>query len=144
MKLATAIAALSVAVLTVGTAASASAGALPLTSDGTWRNPKNSVHIQLRPCGAEICGYVVYASDKAEADARQGGSGKLVGQQLLRGFKVDDKGVGHGKVFVPDMNATFSGSAELIDARTLRAKGCLLGNLLCKSQLWTRVDAPAT
>lgn len=123
-------------------ALSAAAGPV-LSADGVWRNPKNSVHIQLRPCGSEICGYVVYASDKAEADARQGGTPHLVGQQLLRNFKVDDKGVGHGKVFVPDMNATFSGSAELIDAKTLRAKGCLLGNLLCKSQLWTRVETPA-
>lgn len=143
MKPATVLAATLALAAAAPAAAAPAAGPLALTADGVWRNPKNSVHIQLRPCGAEICGYVVYASDKAEADAREGGTGKLLGQQLLRSFKVDARGVGHGKVFVPDLNATFSGSAEMIDPRTLRAKGCLLGNLLCKSQLWTRVDPPA-
>ena len=122
----------------------ASAAALPVTAQGVWRNPKNSVHIALRPCGPEICGYVVWASPKAEAAARKGGTEKLVGQQLMRGFKVDSSGVGRGKVFVPDLNRVFGGSAELIDARTLRAKGCLLGNILCKTQVWVRIDnAPA-
>lgn len=123
----------------------AAAALLPVEPVGVWRNPKNSVHIALRPCGPEICGYVVWASPKAEADARKGGAEKLVGQQLMRGFKVDAKsGVARGKVFVPDINKVFGGSAEMIDARSLRAKGCLLGNVLCKTQVWVRIDnAPA-
>jgi uncharacterized protein (DUF2147 family) len=122
----------------------AAAAALPVTAVGVWRNPKNSVHIALRPCGPEICGYVVWASPKAEAAARKGGTEKLVGQQLMRGFKVDSSGVGRGRVFVPDLNKVFAGSAELVDARTMRAKGCLFAGVLCKTQLWVRIDnAPA-
>src|SRR5689334_13626717 len=94
----------------------AAAASLVLTGTGVWRNPHDSVHIALRPCGEEICGFVVYASAKAEAAARKGGTPKLLGEQLLRGFRVDARGVGRGKVFVPDLNATFSGSAELVDA----------------------------
>ena len=124
-------------------APSAFAGPFVVAPEGVWRNPKDSVHIALKPCNGQICGYVVWASPKAEAAAQKGGTPKLVGAQLLRGFVVDNAGVGRGKVFVPDLNATFAGSAQLIDARTLRAKGCLFANVLCKTQIWTRIDTPA-
>jgi uncharacterized protein (DUF2147 family) len=112
----------------------------PLAAVGVWRNPKDSVHIALRPCGAEICGYVVWASGKAEAKARKGGTPNLVGEQLLRGFVVDRNGVGRGKVFVPDLNKVFTGSAAMVSDRALVAKGCLFANVLCKTQVWTRID----
>src|SRR5438067_525501 len=36
---------------------------------GVWRNPKDSVHVEIRPCGASACGYVVWAAAHAQADA---------------------------------------------------------------------------
>jgi len=127
---------------TVLGASSAFAAPPTVSPEGVWRNPKNSVHIALKPCNGQICGYVVWASPKAEAAARKGGTPNLVGTQLMRGFVVDDGGVGRGKVFIPDLNATFGGSAQLIDDHTLRAKGCLFANVLCKTQIWTRIDTP--
>lgn len=111
----------------------------PLT-EGVWSNPKGSVHIELKPCGANVCGYVVWANDKAQAAARRAGNDRLVGMQLLRDFERGTGGVQHGKVFAPDVNATFTGTAERIDARTLKAKGCLLAKVVCKTQIWTRID----
>jgi len=108
---------------------------------GVWRNPKNSVHLEIKDCGETACGVVVWASERAKADARKGGSANLVGLRLLRDFAPDKHGAWRGKVFVPDLNMTFSGAAEVLDAKTLRAKGCVLGGILCKSQIWTRVDA---
>lgn len=108
---------------------------------GVWRNPKNSVHLEIKDCGETACGVVIWASDRAKADARKGGSPNLVGLQLLRDFAPDKKGAWRGKVFVPDLNMTFSGAAEVLDTKTLRAKGCVLGGIICKSQIWTRVDA---
>jgi len=108
---------------------------------GVWRNPKNSVHLEIKDCGETACGVVVWASTRAKADARKGGSANLVGLRLLRDFTPDKNGAWRGKVFVPDLNMTFSGTAEVLDAKTLRAKGCVLGSILCKSQIWTRVDA---
>jgi len=111
--------------------------------NGVWRNPKDSVHVDLRPCGAGLCGYVVWASPKAQADAHKAGTESLVGSQLLRDFSQEKSGVWRGRVFVPDLNATFRGTAELIDGKSMRAKGCLIANMLCKSQIWTRVEIPA-
>ena len=108
---------------------------------GVWRNPKNSVHIEIKPCSQGACGYVIWANAKAQADAREGGTANLVGTQLFRSFTPRENGVWKGKVFVPDLNRTFTGSAEPIDARSLRAKGCFIGNVLCKTQIWTRIDS---
>lgn len=112
-------------------------------SYGVWRNPKNSVHVEIRNCGPKTCGYVVWANEEAKADAKKGGTDNLVGLQLLRDFTEQKNGVWKGKVFVPDLNMTFSGSAEFPNATTMKAKGCLLGNILCKSQTWRRVDIAA-
>ena len=113
----------------------------PLAAEGVWRNPKDTVHIELKPCGGEVCGFVVWASEKAEAAARKVSGKTLLGQQLMRNFVIGHDHVGRGKVYVPDLNATFSGTAQQVDARTLKARGCLLASVLCKSQLWVRIDS---
>ncbi|WP_442780889.1 DUF2147 domain-containing protein [Caulobacter sp. SL161] len=119
--------------------------ATPQSSDvfGVWRNPKGSVHIEIKPCGPETCGYVVWANAEAQADAKKGSNRGLVGMQLLRDFSSSGANEWKGKVFVPDLNMTFSGQVRLLSRASLRAKGCLLPNFLCKSQVWTRVETAA-
>jgi uncharacterized protein (DUF2147 family) len=109
---------------------------------GVWRNPRNTVHLEIKNCGGETCGVVIWASAKAQADARESGSGSLIGQRILRNFEAQKNGSLSGRVYVPTLKMTFQGSAELLDGKTLKAKGCVIGNLLCKSQVWTRLDAP--
>jgi uncharacterized protein (DUF2147 family) len=111
---------------------------------GVWRNPKNSVHVEIKPCGGgRACGNVVWATADAQADARKGGTPNLIGLQLLRDFQLQKNGSWKGKVFVPDLNMTLTGTADFPDATTMKAKGCLVGAFLCKSQTWRRVDAVA-
>ncbi|WP_277787945.1 DUF2147 domain-containing protein [Caulobacter segnis] len=119
-----------------------SALAQPATSDafGVWRNPKDNVRVEIRPCGAAACGTVVWASPKAQAKARNAGTDSLVGTQVLKNLELDERrGVWRGKVFVPELNRNFTGLAEPVDAGRLLAKGCVIGGLLCKSQVWTKV-----
>ncbi|WP_205853691.1 DUF2147 domain-containing protein [Phenylobacterium deserti] len=116
--------------------------AQPATSDafGVWRNPKDNVRVEIRPCGAAACGTVIWASPKAQAKAREAGTASLVGTQVLKNLELDERrGVWRGKVFVPELNRNFTGIAEPVDAGRLRAKGCVIGGLLCKSQVWTKV-----
>ncbi len=103
-----------------------------------WRNPSNSVHIRITPCGDRVCGTVIWASDKAKADARKGGTDKLVGANLFREFHEVAPGKYKGRVFVPDMNRTFSGQMR-IEGDSMIGKGCVLG-FICKSQTWTRIS----
>ena len=117
------------------------AAAVPAKSPsyGVWQNPANSVHVAARPCGDKMCGVVVWANAKAKADAAKGGNPHLVGMDLFREFtQIDDK-QWKGRVYVPDINKTFSGTVTVVGANTLTGKGCLLGGIGCKSQTWTRV-----
>lgn len=119
--------------------AGAASGAPP-TPYRVYRNPSNSVHIRPQPCGANICGIVIWANEKAKADAARGGTSRLNGQQFFKDFTPDGPDRWKGSVFVPDINKTFSGHVARVNARTLKGTGCLVGRMGCKSQVWTLVD----
>ena len=109
---------------------------------GTWANPSGSVHVRAHSCGRNLCGTVVWANDEAKADARDGGTPQLVGVELFRDFVRESDTVWRGRVFVPDMGQTFSGTIAFLNDRTLKGRGCLIGRIFCKSQIWTRIDDP--
>jgi uncharacterized protein (DUF2147 family) len=104
-----------------------------------WRNPKNSVHIRAEACGDNLCGTINWASDKAIADARRGGNANLVGTRIFREFQRGANGTWRGKLYVPDMQKTFSGTIQFPDSNTMVGTGCVMLGLICKSQTWTRV-----
>jgi uncharacterized protein (DUF2147 family) len=139
------IAAVAALGLGAGTALAAPAqAAQPGDIYGVWRNPKGSVHIEIKPCEMRTCGVVVWANPDARADVKKKNNQDLVGMQLLRDFAASDPNEWKGRVYVPDLDMTFSGQVRLLDRASLRAKGCLLPNFLCKSQVWTRVDTAAS
>lgn len=76
-----------------------------------YRNPSNSVHIRPQPCGAKICGVVIWANDKAKADAAKGGTVNLIGMQLFKDFTPDGPDRWKGSVYMPDINKTFSATS---------------------------------
>jgi uncharacterized protein (DUF2147 family) len=106
---------------------------------GTWRNIRNTMHIEIHHCDDSMCGKVVWASDQAIADAKRGGTRDLIGTEIFRDFRRDAGGNWRGKVFVPDLNKTFSGTIELVDRNTLKGTGCLIGRVLCKSKVLVRI-----
>jgi uncharacterized protein (DUF2147 family) len=106
---------------------------------GVWANPSNSVHVTFKRCGDAICGTVVWASEKAEADARRGGGDRLVGTMLFRDFVEEDPHSWSGEVYIPDIGQSLSGTITQIDARTLVGEGCVLAGFGCKSQTWKRL-----
>ncbi len=110
---------------------------------GTWRNASDSVRIRVAPCRGEpgMCGTVVSASDKAKDDAAAGGTERLVGTPLFRGFEQDGDGTWAGTVFVPDIGREVEGTLQLDGRNTLIAQGCLFAGFGCKEQRWTRVSA---
>jgi uncharacterized protein (DUF2147 family) len=107
---------------------------------GIWRNPKNSVHIRVQPCGQNVCGTVVWANDRAREKARKAGTPNLIGKQLFQEFRPDGPGSWGGRVFVPDLQRTVSGKLRTQGPNSVVASGCLLGRFLCKSQTWTRIS----
>ncbi|MCL6679898.1 DUF2147 domain-containing protein [Sphingomonas sp. RG327] len=109
------------------------------SQDLVLRNPSNSVHVRIHPCGKTRCGTVVWANDKAKADSARGGTPNLVGTELFREFREVSPKVWKGKVFVPDLNKVLTGTGTVQDENTVVARGCLFAGIGCKSQKWTRV-----
>lgn len=105
---------------------------------GTWINPKGSVKVATSSCGGMLCGHVVWANARAIADARAAGVGRLVGMALLRDYRPLGNGRWQGRVYVPDMGRTYYSTIRLTGPASLKISGCVLGGLLCKSQIWQR------
>lgn len=113
-----------------------------LSPIGFWMNPAGTVVVEVRPCSERLyCGRAQWASEKAMADARRGGTAQLVGTELMRGFKPAGPGRWKGQLFIADRNQTSSGEIRLLDDERLRVSGCAVGRILCKSQVWTRTTA---
>ena len=122
--------------LTVGAPALASAQA---GLDGLWTNPKRTVIVNLQPCGPAWCGKVVAASDKAQIDARKGGTTQLIGTEILSGLRPAGSGRYKGRVFMPKRNMHATATVRTLNSDTLVVTGCLIAGLLCDEQRWSRV-----
>ncbi|NIJ21525.1 uncharacterized protein (DUF2147 family) [Sphingomonas naasensis] len=121
-------------------AAPAIASARPARSpEGMWLNPHGSVAVRAGACGDRICGWVVWASAAAQKDARESGVDKLIGTELLEDYRPYGQARWSGTVFVPDMGRHFASEIEALSPDRLKVKGCILGGLICKSQVWTRI-----
>lgn len=131
----TLLAAASLASSSVAVAAQTVPAASPV---GTWVNPRGTVRVKTGPCGANLCGWVVWASPQALADARSSGVDTLIGTELLRNYRAAGDRVWHGQVYVPDMGQTFYSRIVQLNPNSLKISGCILGGLLCKSQVWQK------
>ncbi|WP_239016784.1 DUF2147 domain-containing protein [Sphingomonas ginkgonis] len=113
------------------------AAASPL--EGRWINPKHSVTVRIGACGPTMCGRVVDASPRAREKAAAGGTPNLIGTPLLTNLAAANGGW-KGSVFVPDHNIRASANLKLLAPNQLKVQGCVLAGLLCRSQVWTRID----
>jgi uncharacterized protein (DUF2147 family) len=107
--------------------------------EGRWTNPKRSIIIEVSRCGPAWCGTVVWATAKAKANARKGGTPNLVGTRILSGARPVGKGVYKGRGFVPRRNISAPATIRHLGPNVMEVEGCALGGLLCKEQRWTRV-----
>ena len=108
--------------------------------EGYWRSPRSTVVIHIAPCGQQLCGTVTWASERAKQGAAKH-EPHLVGARLLTGLKG---GPSHysGNVWVPDQDIHATAKIQLLNPRSLQVSGCVFFGLLCKSQVWPRVDGP--
>ena len=118
--------------------ASAASAASPI--EGPWKNPIGSAIIEIAPCGTILCGKVVWASERGQREVAQHTS-NVVGMMVLTGLKPAH---GHwsGSLYIPDDNIHVSARLQLVDDHQLKLTGCGLLGLICRTQIWTRVDGP--
>jgi uncharacterized protein (DUF2147 family) len=107
--------------------------------EGRWTNPKRSVIIEVGRCGQAWCGTVVWATPKAKANARRGGTENLIGTRILTGARPVGNGIYKGRGFVPRRNVHAPATIRQTGPNSMVVEGCALAGLLCKEQRWTRV-----
>lgn len=106
---------------------------------GTWINPKRTVTVVTSPCGKLLCGTVISATPEVQQIAKKAGAPPLIGTRLLQDYRQTGQDKWQGRVFVPDRNASYYSTIKQINTNQLKISGCILGGLLCKSQVWSRI-----
>ena len=113
---------------------------------GVWLAPSRSAHIEIRNCGASLCGKLIYATQPVTNPTFLDVHNKnpelrgrpMIGQTLLEGFTGGPTHWTGGHIYNPGDGNTYHGMMTLVDGDHLSVKGCAL-IVLCKSQMWTRI-----
>ena len=108
--------------------------------EGMWKNPIGSAIIEIAPCRDALCGRVVWASQRGQREVAKNTS-NVVGTIVLTNLKPTN-GRWEGSLYIPDDNIHVSAKLQLLSDRRLQLTGCGLLGLICRTQLWTRVDGP--
>jgi uncharacterized protein (DUF2147 family) len=109
--------------------------------EGLWKNPIGSAIIRVAPCGNLLCGTVVWASARGQAEVAKNTS-HVIGTTVLTGVKRTGPNRWAGHLYIPDDNIHVSARLELENTRDLKLTGCGLVGLICRTQIWTQVDEP--
>jgi uncharacterized protein (DUF2147 family) len=96
---------------------------------GIWLHEDGGSKVRFAPCGAAVCGTIVWLKDKS-------GAGK-VGQRVFYDMMPAGDNAWEGKAFEPSSGKEYSGKMSLSGER-LTTAGCVFGGLICKSIIWTR------
>lgn len=108
---------------------------------GVWKSPGGNSIIEIAPCGENLCGTVVWASEKAKKDSRKA-TDQLVGTPLLTALEEKQEGHWQGRLFIPDKNMRVTAKIQLVNDQQLKVSGCLAGKALCRADVWTRTTDP--
>jgi uncharacterized protein (DUF2147 family) len=126
--------------------------ALAADPTGIWLNPKGSMRVRIAPCGAALCGVIVWmkepndpATGEVKTDKNNPDPGHrsrpLVGIDMLLGMKPSGTpGQWAGQVYLPGSGKTHDANLSLEGSDTLKIEGCAVGRLFCQSQNWTRAS----
>lgn len=129
-------------------AATAVAKAADIT--GTWLTEGGASKIRLEPCGAAMCGKLVWlrepidsktgspVTDRKNPDPALRGR-PLLGIVLIDGIKpAEDAGEWAAHAYNADDGKTYEVTLKLDDEGKLELEGCGLGGMICQGETWTR------
>ena len=113
--------------------------------EGLWLTAEGDGLVEIRPCGAQICGFLVdHARLKADPAARDMmntdpamRARPMMDMLLLEHFSGGPQAWGGGRIYDPQNGKTYTGDLRLLDTARLKVTGCLV-RPLCGSQVWRR------
>lgn len=134
MKIRTAVAAAALASLSLPASAQ--------DATGTWLTASGETRVRIAPCGASVCGTIVWVKNTGAKDENNPNAAlknrSLVGINMIQ-MKPAGGGKWSGTLYNPQDGKTYSGSLTVQGANSLSLSGCVAG-IFCRSQNWTRVN----
>ena len=117
---------------------------------GMWRTQDGDATIRIGRCGGALCGRIAALreprdpetgrpkTDENNRDARLR-SRPLIGVEIVIGMTPSRKpGQWNGKVYNPEDGGFYPAKLTLLSARSLRLEGCIVPEVVCDGQTWTR------
>jgi len=124
---------------------------------GVWFTAENRAAIALEPCGAALCGRIVWIDESRPPPGVSGPpidrhnhdpalrTRPLCGLEILRGFVADGDGAwSGGRIYNPNDGDEWQATLATEGGDRLRLRGYVLIPLLGQSQVWTRPPAGFT
>lgn len=112
----------------------APATALAADPTGVWMNDTGRGAIEIKPCGAGLCGHVVWVKDTSDA---MGCGRQIIGNAAKTGANTWD----NGWIYSPERKKNYDLELTALDANRLRIKGYAGTKLFSKTMIWTRAPA---
>ena len=103
---------------------------------GRWKN--GAMEIVIAPCGGTLCGRVVKASAKQQAQSRKGSGTRLLGARVIDNIQPAGPGAWNADVFVASRDMNAHGTIRQVGPNRLSVRGCVLA-VICKTTHWDRI-----
>ena len=132
------------------------------TIDGTWLTQAKS-EITIAECPDGFCGDLskivvpedIYKANKKAIDSIGATNftdlmnkdpalrtRPIMGLQIVTLHAGDKPNIYDGAIYNPQDGNTYSGYVEVLGADKIKLNGCILYNIICKGEEWTRVPPP--
>jgi uncharacterized protein (DUF2147 family) len=126
--------------------------AQPADLVGVWLNPQATTRVRISPCGAALCGTIVWLqtsnnpqtgeplTDRNNPDPANRNR-PILGMQILTDLKPGrTAGEWTGKVYAPSDGKIHDATFSMDGPNSIKLEGCALGRLICRTRTWTRVN----
>jgi uncharacterized protein (DUF2147 family) len=119
------------------------AAAAAAEATGEWLIEDGDARVRIANCGAELCGNVAWIKEGSPTvDVNNPDPTKrsrpLLGSAVLLGLKPSGASEWTGSLYDAENGRTYIGKLTIVDERHIKVAGCVLGGLICESQIWTR------
>jgi len=117
---------------------------------GTWLTKDRDARVAIAPCGAALCGRVVWLKDAIDPTTRTPMTDKfnrdpsrrnrpLMGVEILSDMKpTGTPSKWSGRIYYPESGKTYSSNMKLISPNALVVEGCV--SFYCQAETWTRAN----
>ena len=116
--------------------------ALAADATGVWMRSNGNSKIRIDNCGGALCGTVVWEKNPRKDTFNPDASKRdrpVTGVRILLGMKPSGTpNQWKGEVYNAEDGKTYTGYITLEGASSLKLQGCVLGGLICKSDVWNR------